>query len=223
MPPGLFKGVRTARRRLGPAVLRSAPIVSPMQPLLSFSRAIDRLNAGMSVFADYFVLIAVLVSAGNATLLWLVGRIPSWANPIPDGILNNFSNSFLEIQWYLFAAIVMLGASYTLKLNEHVRVDIVYSSLSDRGRLSVDLFGLSVFLLPIMGYFAWLSWPFFWRSFTSGEMSNNAGGLILWPAKLVLPLGFALLWLQGLSELIKRVAALKGLIRLETKYDKPLQ
>ncbi|KQT48742.1 sugar transporter [Aureimonas sp. Leaf454] len=194
-----------------------------MPSLLRFSRAIDRMNAGVAVFADYFVLIAVLVSAGNATLLWLVGRLPAWLNPIPDGILNNFSNSFLEIQWYLFAAVVMLGASYTLKLNEHVRVDIVYSSLTERGRLFVDVFGLAVFLLPVIGYFVFLSWPFFWRSYASGEMSNNAGGLILWPAKLVLPLGFALLWLQGLSELIKRVAALKGLIRLETKYDKPLQ
>lgn len=194
-----------------------------MHVLLTFSRAVDRLNAGVAVIADYFVLIAVLASAGNATILWLTGRLPRWLNPIPDGILNNFSNSFLEIQWYLFAAIVMLGASYTLKLNEHVRVDILYSTLSDRSRLLVDLFGLLVFLLPIIGYFAWLSAPFFWRSFASGEMSNNAGGLILWPAKLVLPLGFALLWLQGLSEIIKRVAALKGLIRLETKYDKPLQ
>lgn len=194
-----------------------------MHRLLFVSRAIDRFNAGVAVVADYFVLIAVLVSAGNAIVLWLVGRLPHWLNPIPDGILNNFSNSFLEIQWYLFAAIVMLGASYTLKLNEHVRVDIVYSALSDRGRIVVDLFGLLVFLLPIIGYFAWLSFPFFWRSFASGEMSNNAGGLILWPAKLVLPLGFGLLWLQGWSEVIKRIAALRGLIRLETKYDKPLQ
>ena len=191
--------------------------------LLSFSRLIDRLNAGVAVVADYFVLIAVLVSAGNAMVLWLVGRLPRWLNPIPNGILNNFSNSFLEIQWYLFAAIVMLGAAYTLKLNEHVRVDIVYSALGDRARILVDLFGFVVFLLPIIGYFAWLSFPFFWRSFAGGEMSNNAGGLILWPAKLVLPLGFALLWLQGVSEVIKRIAALKGLIRLETKYDKPLQ
>lgn len=194
-----------------------------MQPLLLLSRAIDRMNAGFAVVADYCVLFAVLISAANAGILWLVGRIPTWLNPIPDGIINNFSNSFLEIQWYLFAAVVMLGASYTLKLNGHVRVDIIYSSLSDRSRLKVDIFGILVFMMPVLTFFIWLSWPFFWQSYVFGEMSNNAGGLILWPAKLMLPLGFSLLWLQGLSELIKRVAAMMGLIQLETKYDKPTQ
>lgn len=194
-----------------------------MQPLLLFSRAVDRMNAGFAVIADYCILFAVLISAANAGVLWLDGRLPDGLNPIPDGIINNFSNSFLEIQWYLFAAVVMLGASYTLKLNGHVRVDILYSSLSDRGRLLIDIFGLLVFMMPIVSFFLWLSWPFFWQSFASGEMSNNAGGLILWPAKLMLPLGFFLLWLQGLSELIKRLAAMMGLIKLETKYDKPLQ
>lgn len=194
-----------------------------MQGLLAFSRVVDRVNREFARLAEYMVLFAVLVSAGNAAVLWLVTRVPAWANPIPSGVVNRFSNSFLEIQWYLFAGIVMLGAAYTLRRNEHVRVDIVYAALSDRGRLTVDLVGLVLFLLPVMGLLAWLSWPFFFRSWRSGEMSNNAGGLILWPVKLALPLGFALLWLQGLSELVKRVAALGGLIRLDTKYDKPLQ
>ncbi len=179
-----------------------------MNALLGFSRGIDRLSAGFAVIADYLVLIAVLISAGNALVRYTLGYS---------------SNGFLEIQWYMFAAIVLFGAAYTLRMNEHVRVDLVYSALSTRGRLLVDVFGFVVLYLPVIGYLFWLTFPFFWRSFTTGEGSMNAGGLILWPAKLTLPLGFGLLFLQGVSELIKRVAALKGLLTLETKYEKPLQ
>lgn len=179
-----------------------------MGALLIFSRAVDRLNAGFAVVADYLVLLAVLVSAGNALLRYS---------------FNISSNGFLEIQWYMFAAIVLLGASYTLRMNEHVRVDVIYSLISERQRIFVDIFGFVVLYLPVVFCLIWLCWPFFWRSYVSGETSMNAGGLILWPAKLTLPLGFALLFLQGLSELIKRFAALKGLIVLETKYEKPLQ
>lgn len=179
-----------------------------MAALLAFSRAVDRLSAAFAVLADYFVLIAVLVSAGNALVRYL---------------FNMSSNGLLEVQWYMFAAIVLLGASYTLRMNEHVRVDLLYSALSPRGRLFVDIFGFTVLFLPVIGYLFLLTWPFFWRSFTTGEVSMNAGGLILWPAKLTLPLGFGLLFLQGLSELIKRVAALRGLIELETRYEKPVQ
>ena len=179
-----------------------------MGPLLALSRGIDRMSAGFAVIADYLVLFAVLISAGNAIMRYA---------------LNMSSNGFLEIQWYMFAAIVLLGASYTLRMNEHVRVDLIYSILSTKGRIVVDIFGFVVFFLPVIGYLFWLTYPFFWRSFVSGEGSMNAGGLILWPAKLTLPLGFALLFLQGVSELIKRVAALRGLVTLETKYEKPLQ
>lgn len=179
-----------------------------MGVLLAFSRGIDRLSAGFAVIADYLVLIAVLISAGNALVRYT---------------LNMSSNGLLEIQWYMFAGMVLLGASYTLKMNEHVRVDLVYSALSTKGRLFVDIFGFIVLFLPVIGYLFALTFPFFWRSFTSGEVSMNAGGLILWPAKATLPLGFALLFLQGLSELIKRFAALAGLITIETKYEKPLQ
>jgi len=179
-----------------------------MKALLFVSQCIDRLSAGFAVIADYLVLIAVLISAGNALLRYT---------------FNMSSNGLLEIQWYMFAAIVLLGAAYTLRMNEHVRVDLVYSMLSARGRLLVDIFGFLVLFLPVIGYLVWLTFPFFWRSFVTGEASMNAGGLILWPAKLTLPLGFGLLFLQGLSELIKRVAALSGLITLETKYEKPLQ
>jgi TRAP-type mannitol/chloroaromatic compound transport system permease small subunit len=176
--------------------------------LLAFSRAVDRLSAGFAVLADYLVLFAVLVSAGNAIVRYL---------------FNMSSNGLLEVQWYMFAAIVLLGASYTLRLNEHVRVDLLYSALTPRGRILVDIFGFVVLFLPVIAYLLTLTWPFFWRSFTTGEVSMNAGGLILWPAKLTLPLGFGLLFLQGVSELIKRVAALRGLLELETRYEKPVQ
>lgn len=179
-----------------------------MQLALRLSGAVDRLNAGFAVVADYLVLFAVLISAGNATVRYL---------------LDISSNAFLEIQWYMFAGMVMLGASYTLKLNEHVRVDLIYGSLSERSRLWVDVVGIILFLLPVMGVLAWLSLPVFLNSYRSGEMSMNAGGLILWPAKLMLPLGFVLIVLQGLSELVKRIAALTGQIQLEIKYEKPLQ
>ena len=179
-----------------------------MGVLLAFSRAVDRLTGGFAVIADYLVLIAVLVSAGNALLRY---------------VANVSSNGMLEIQWYMFAGIVLLGASYTLRMNEHVRVDLVYSALSPKGRLFVDIVGFTVLFLPVIGYLFTLTFPFFWRSFVTGEGSMNAGGLILWPAKATLPLGFALLFLQGLSELIKRFAALSGIITLETKYEKPLQ
>ncbi len=179
-----------------------------MKALLRVSRGIDALNARLGGLADWLIFISVLISAGNATVRYL---------------LDYSSNAFLEIQWYLFGAAVFLGASYTLKRNEHVRVDIVYSHLSERGRLYVDAFGMAVFLVPAMIYLAWLSWPVFERAFISGEMSSNYGGLPTWPILFVVPLGFALLALQGLSELIKRIAALRGEIRFEEHYERPLQ
>lgn len=179
-----------------------------MQGLLRISRAIDGFNEKLGWLADWMVLLSAGVSALNAGVRYL---------------FNYSSNAYLEAQWYMFGAMVLFGAAYTFKMNEHVRVDIVYSSVSDRVRLWIDTIGLIVFLIPITAFLAWLCWPFFWASFTGGEMSSNAGGLIMWPAKLLLPLGFAFLFLQGWSELIKRIAALRGLIELETKYEKPLQ
>jgi TRAP-type mannitol/chloroaromatic compound transport system permease small subunit len=179
-----------------------------MQGLLSISRAIDAVNEKFGRLADWCVLIACVISAGNASVRYL---------------FRMSSNSMLEIQWYLFGVMVLLGASYTLKMNEHVRVDLVYGSLSDRGRLWVDAIGFAFFLLPVTLYMTYLSWPFFWISFQQWEGSQNAGGLLVWPIKIVLPLGFFLLTLQGISELIKRVAALHGDIAFEAKYEKPLQ
>ncbi|MDP9962551.1 TRAP-type mannitol/chloroaromatic compound transport system permease small subunit [Variovorax beijingensis] len=179
-----------------------------MSALLKFSFWMDWISAQLGKVAAFTVLSAALISAGNAFVRFG---------------LNTSSNAWLEIQWYLFAATVMLGAPVVLKLNEHVRVDIIYGKLKGHGPVYVDLFGLLCFLLPVMGIIAWLSWPLFYSMLLSGEMSNNSGGLIRWPAMLLLPLGFALMFLQGVSEVIKRVAYLMGLIQMDTHYEKPVQ
>lgn len=179
-----------------------------MKIWLAFSRAIDGINERLGWFADWMVLLSASVSALNAAVRY---------------VFHYSSNSYLEIQWYMFGAMVLFGASYTLKMNEHVRVDVIYSTISDRARLWIDTLGFIIFLIPIMGFLAVISWPVFWKSFVGSEMSANAGGLIVWPAKLMLPVGFTLLMLQGISELIKRIAALRGVIAIETKYEKPLQ
>ena len=182
-----------------------------MGPLIAFSRGVDKLNTAVSKLADWAVLLACLISAGNAFVRYGV---------------SYSSNAWLEVQWYLFAAIVMLGASYTLFRNEHVRVDLVYGHLGERARLWVDVFGIILFLLPATALLAWMTWPLFLDSFTRGETSQNAGGLLRWPVKLLLPLGFALLFFQGLSELIKRIALLIG-EKPESEavitYERPLQ
>ncbi len=182
-----------------------------MGGLLAFSRGVDRLNAAFGRIADWLVLLACLISAGNAFVRYG---------------LSTSSNAWLEVQWYCFAGVVMLGASYTLFRNEHVRVDLVYGSLGERARLWVDVFGFVLFLLPAMGLLAWMTWPFFLDSFFRHEGSPNAGGLLRWPVKILLPLGFALLVLQGLSELIKRIALLRGIhphAEVVVAYHRPEQ
>lgn len=153
-------------------------------------------------------LAAVLVSAGAAIVRYA---------------FSIGSNAWLEAQWYLFAGMVMLGASYTLKLNEHVRVDILYARYGERTRLWLDLVGGLVFLLPMTVMIGWLGWPMLANSFAIAEVSSSPGGLVRWPAKLMVPLGFALLSLQGVSETIKRAAALAGRARLDARYERPLQ
>ncbi|BCH55447.1 TRAP transporter small permease subunit [Agrobacterium vitis] len=179
-----------------------------MTVLLAWGRAIDALSAGVGRVAEYLVMLCCLISAGNAIIRYL---------------FNISSNGWLEIQWYLFAYVVVLGASHTLRKNGHVRVDLIYGSVSERKRLWIDLIGLVLFLLPVCIFLTWLCWPFFWLSYQQGEMSANAGGLIRWPVKLILVAGFGLLTLQGLSELIKRIAALTGRIDIDVSYEKPLQ
>jgi TRAP-type mannitol/chloroaromatic compound transport system permease small subunit len=176
--------------------------------LLSLSRLVDAANERLSVVADALVLLSCLISAGNA--------FSRYAFSIS-------SNAWLEIQWYMFGALVMLGASYTLKKNEHVRVDIVYTNLPTRAQIWVDIVGTLLFLLPAAVILTYLSWPIFHNAWVMDEMSNNAGGLIRWPVKIFLPLGFGLLSLQGFSELVKRVAMLTGHMKADLHYERPLQ
>jgi TRAP-type mannitol/chloroaromatic compound transport system permease small subunit len=176
--------------------------------LLRFSRVIDSINERFGRLANWLVLLACLISAGNATSRYAISLS---------------SNAWLEIQWYMFSGMFLLGAAYTLKVNEHVRVDLVYANVSERTRLWIDVFGFIMFLLPATIMLALMTWPFFYESWIRGEMSGNAGGLIRWPVKLLMPVGFFMLSLQGVSELIKRIAALKGLIRLDTRYEAPQQ
>jgi len=168
-----------------------------MQTLLRISRAIDALNAKIGQALIWLVLVMALVSAGNAAFRYL---------------FNLSSNAWLELQWYLFSAVFLLCAGYTLLNDEHIRIDVVSSHLSRRAQLWIDIFGTVFFLLPVSIFIMWLSWPVFMNAWTSQEISGNAGGLIRWPVRLLVPLGFFLLSLQGISEFIKRVAYLRGLI-----------
>jgi TRAP-type mannitol/chloroaromatic compound transport system permease small subunit len=176
------------------------------------SSGIDGINTWLGKAASICVLLSCVISAGNAIMRYGFDLSDNWP---------------LELQWYLFAAAVMLGASYTLKRNEHVRVDLIYARLSERGRIWVDLFGLSLFLLPACILFTWLSWTsLFYPAWLSLEHSINSGGLLRYPIKFVVPMGFFMLSLQGLSEIIKRIALLQA-NPLDTPaiaaYEKPKQ
>ena len=168
-----------------------------MKVLLTISHAIDALNERVGRTVLWLVLVMALVSASNALARYL---------------FNLSSNAWLELQWYLFAAVFLLCAGYTLLHNEHIRIDVVSSRLSRRSQIWIDIFGTVLFLLPVSIFIMTLSWPIFVNAWVSNEMSGNAGGLIRWPARLLVPAGFLLLSLQGVSELIKRVAILKGII-----------
>jgi TRAP-type mannitol/chloroaromatic compound transport system permease small subunit len=165
--------------------------------MLGVSRGIDWLNDRVGHVVRWLVLAAVLISAGNAII---------------RKAFNISSNAFLEIQWYLFAAVFLLGAGYAFLRNAHVRIDFISSKLSKRTNAIIDAVGIVVFLIPLCVILINLSWPLFTKAWASGEMSQNAGGLIRWPVYGLVPLGFALLMLQGVSELIKRVAFLRGVI-----------
>jgi TRAP-type mannitol/chloroaromatic compound transport system permease small subunit len=176
--------------------------------LLGASSAIDWFSEKLSHVANWLVLLACLISAGNAGSRYL---------------FSESSNGWLEVQWYMFAGMVLLGAPYTLKMNEHVRVDLVYGMVSERTRIWIDIIGGFLFLLPICVILTYLTWPWFVESWRIQEGSSNAGGLIRWPVKLLLPVGFGLMALQGMSEIVKRIAALEHIIDIEFKYEKPLQ
>ncbi len=179
-----------------------------MKTLLSLARGIDRLNDGFGTIARWAVFLSCFISAGNAFIRYG---------------LDYSSNAWLEIQWYLFAVCVMLGSAQVLRVNEHVRVDVIYGRLSTRLRVYIDLFGLIIFMMPVMLLMLYESFPLFLKMFLTHEMSGNPGGLIRWPAMLCLPLGFALLILQGVSEIIKRVGWLNGSYEMSFHYERPLQ
>ena len=167
-----------------------------MNALLALSRQIDALTERIGRSAIWIVLIVVLISAGNAIMRYA---------------FNYSSNAFLEAQWYLFGIIFLACSGYTLMRNEHVRIDLLSSKLSKRGQAWIDILGIIFFLIPMAVTIMVLSWPVFVNAMTANEMSNSPGGLIVWPARLMIPVGFALLIMQSLSELIKRVGFLKGL------------
>jgi len=166
-----------------------------MAGLLALSRAIDRFNETIGKAVGWLILLSILISAGNAII---------------RKVLNTSSNAWLEAQWYLFGAAFLLAAAYTLKQNEHIRIDVVYGIFSRRTQHWIDLLGHIFFLMPfvmlMISYFV----PYFWLSFRTGEVSTNAGGLIIWPAKLLLLVGFILLGIQGISEIIKKIAIMRG-------------
>jgi TRAP-type mannitol/chloroaromatic compound transport system permease small subunit len=168
-----------------------------MNALLQLSRLIDALNERIGHIVYWAVLISVIVSAANAIVRYS---------------LHTSSNAWLEVQWYLFSAVFLLCSGYTLLRNEHIRIDIVFGHFTRRTQVWIDIFGTVFFLLPMAIIIGWLSWPMFWNSYVGHEMSMNAGGLVRWPVKVLVPAGFLLLVLQGFSELIKRVAFLMGLI-----------
>ena len=173
-----------------------------MQGLLGLARAIDALNERVGRLTMWLVLVTTLISAANALVRYGFGES---------------SNAWLEIQWYLFGALFLLASGYTLKHNGHVRIDLIYGRLSPHGRAWVDLLGGVFFLLPFCGLIIWYAWPMFTLAWVSHEMSPDAGGLLRWPVKLLIPVGFSLLALQGVAEIIKRIGVLTGMLVLENE------
>lgn len=168
-----------------------------MRALLKFSNAVDWLNALIGKYVIWLILASTVISAVNAVI---------------RKVFNMSSNAYLEVQWYLFAAAFLLAAGYTLLHGEHVKIDVLSSRLSKRGQIWIDIIGFAIFLTPVCLTILYYGIPFFLQGYRSGEVSANAGGLIRWPVYAMIPLGFTLLMVQGWSELIKRVAFLKGLI-----------
>ncbi len=200
--------------------------------LLSLSRRIDSLNYVAGIAANWLVLLAALVCALDAMLRYGLGSLVSLSGKfgvvgeVFDWLFTLYrdnSNTLRDLQLVMFAGMVMLGAGWTLKVNEHVRVDILYTWVSDRTRLWIDLLGGLFFLTPFCLVMLYFSWPWFLEAWTGDELSQNAGGLPRWPVKMFLPLGFALLLLQALSEIIKCIAAMTTDYRREHAYEKPLQ
>jgi TRAP-type mannitol/chloroaromatic compound transport system permease small subunit len=168
-----------------------------MQAALGLSRLIDRASTAIGKSVIWLIFLAILISAINA---------------IVRKVFNMSSNAWLEAQWYLFGGAFMLAAAHTLKENEHIRIDVFYGTRSERTRHWIDLFGHVFFLLPFVVLMTWMLVPFAWNAWVSGQVSASSGGLVIWPARLVLAAGFALLVLQAVSEIIKKIAVMRGLI-----------
>lgn len=168
-----------------------------MSLLLRLARLIDAMNEKIGLAVSWALLLAVLICSGNAIIRYS---------------FNMSSNAWLEIQWYLFSAMFLLAGAYTLKRNEHVRIDVIIGRFSRRTQIIIDILGFAIFLLPVSLLILYFSVPYAMESLRNQEVSSNAGGLILWPAKMLIPVGFVLLTLQGFSELIKRLACLAGLV-----------
>jgi TRAP-type mannitol/chloroaromatic compound transport system permease small subunit len=179
-----------------------------MNVLLAFVRLVDWISDRFGLVAEWAAILSCVISATNALVRYSLGIS---------------SNAFIEIQWYLFAACVMFGAAKVLHVNEHVRVDVLYGRYSGKTQVFIDLFGLTFFLLPVMTAMLYFSFPLFVKMYEMHEMSSNAGGLVRWPAMLTLPLGFSLMILQGLAEIIKRVAWLQHKYNMDIHYERPLQ
>lgn len=168
-----------------------------MQAILAGCRLIDTVTAFIGRQVKWLILAAIIVSTVNAII---------------RKAFDNSSNAWLELQWYLFGAVFMFAAAYTLQRNAHIRIDVISTHLKKRTRDWIDLFCHVVFLLPFVLMMLWLSWPFFWDSYQSQEMSMNSGGLIIWPAKAIILIGFILLFFQALSEIAKRIAVITGIL-----------
>ncbi len=166
-----------------------------MQAMLAITRGIDRVNAFIGKAVIWLILLAVLVSAGNA---------------LSRKLFNLSSNAWLELQWYLFGAAFMGAAAYTLQQNEHIRIDVFYASRSRKTQHWIDLLGHIFFLLPFVVLMSWLLWPYTIQAFRSGQISTNAGGLIIWPARAILLAGFIMLTFQALAEIVKKIAVIRG-------------
>jgi TRAP-type mannitol/chloroaromatic compound transport system permease small subunit len=197
---------------------------------LRFTRVIDELSRRVGLVAIWLVLFSALVSAFNAIFRYSISGMiwleRSYGGGIFGGLVSfytQYSNVLSESVWYMFGGMVMLGGAWTLKLNEHVRVDLFYGAISEKARTWIDLLGGLFFLLPLCLLLIWFTWPWFVQAWTQNIMSNAAGGLPRWPVRLMLPLGFTVLLLQGIAEIIKCIAALTTDYVREFAYEKPLQ
>lgn len=197
---------------------------------LRFTRIIDELSRRVGLVAVWLVLLSALASAFNAIFRYSISGMIWLERAYGGGVFGGlvafytqYSNVFSESVWYMFGGMVMLGGAWTLKLNEHVRVDLLYGAISERARTWIDLLGGLFFLMPLCILLIYFTWPWFMQAWTQNIMSNAAGGLPRWPVRLMLPVGFGVLMLQGIAEIIKCIAALTTNYVREFAYEKPLQ